>query len=107
MALLRELRHLCEQDGIKISALHLPGVQNLWDDRQSRIRDSTDWLLLSEALAYIQLITGIFVGQVLARRNTAVLPAFWEDMPDPSSRGPVRWGCRWSPGLLCVPLRTK
>lgn len=53
IALLRNLRYLCEQDGIKISTRHLPRMLKFWADRQSRMRDSIDWMLHSDAIAYI------------------------------------------------------
>lgn len=73
MAFRRDLCALCELNGIKIITRPFPGVHNVWEDRQSSIRDSSDWFLHLISLTYFQSISGPFSGHVLARRDTTVL----------------------------------
>lgn len=45
LARLRELRALCEQEGIFVSTRHIPSAPNTWADRVSQPRDSHAWQL--------------------------------------------------------------
>ena len=45
LARVRELRQLCEDEGIIIFTRHIPPVLNTWADRLSRRRDSHEWEL--------------------------------------------------------------
>ena len=45
LARLRELRQLCEDEGVVISNRHIPSVLNTWADRLSRLRDNHGWEL--------------------------------------------------------------
>lgn len=53
-ARLRELRALCEREGVTISTRHIPSVLNTWADRLSRRRDSHAWSIPSPAVRLLE-----------------------------------------------------
>jgi ribonuclease HI len=109
MALLRILRRLCEENGISLGLQYIPSVLNIWADKLSRCRDSSDWAITPFALAQIQgHLSRPILSQVFARRDTVIpnvsnfyspngtgmhdpaghsLPAFDGQTPWPSSMG--------------------
>jgi hypothetical protein len=75
MVLLRILRRLCEENGISLGLQYIPSVLNIWADKLSRSRLSSDWALTPSSLAQIRNhlphhhnIT--LHTQVFARRDT-------------------------------------
>jgi hypothetical protein len=73
MVLLRTLRGLCEKNGISLGLQYIPSVLNIWADKLSRCRLSSDWALTPSSLAQIQSqFTSPIYSQVFARRETVV-----------------------------------
>jgi hypothetical protein len=73
MALLRILRRLCETHGISLGLRYIPSVLNIWADKLSRHRDSTDWALTPAAIQQIHATsTGTIQTHVYARRETVI-----------------------------------
>jgi hypothetical protein len=54
MVLLRILRRLCEESGISLGLQDIPTVLNIWADKLSRSRLSSDWALTPISLAQIR-----------------------------------------------------
>jgi ribonuclease HI len=54
MVLLRILRRLCEENGISLGPQYLPSVLNIWADKLSRSRLSSDWAFTRSSLAQIR-----------------------------------------------------
>jgi ribonuclease HI len=51
MALLRIIRRVREENGISLALQYIPSVRNIWADKLSRCRDSSDWTTTPFALA--------------------------------------------------------
>jgi hypothetical protein len=76
MVLLRILRRLCEENAISLGLQYISSVLNIWADKLSRSRLSSDWALTPSSLAKIRNhlphhhnIT--IHSQVFARRDTS------------------------------------
>lgn len=54
LARLRQLRELCEANGVTVSTRHIPSVLNTWADRLSRRRDSHAWDLPNAAVRLLE-----------------------------------------------------
>jgi hypothetical protein len=73
MVLLRTLRGLCEENGISLGLQYITSVLNIWADKLSRCRLSSDWAVTPSSLAQIQSqFTSPIYSQVFARRETAI-----------------------------------
>jgi hypothetical protein len=74
MALLRILRQLCENNGISLGLQYLQSVVNIWADKLSRRRDTSDCALTPTVIKHIQKQLTATVTQVYARRENVIAP---------------------------------
>jgi hypothetical protein len=54
MVLLRIMRRICEENGISLGLQYIPSVLNIWADKLSRSRPSSNWALIPSSLAQIR-----------------------------------------------------
>ena len=81
-----EIWNWCIERQIMIHAEHLPGVENIQADWQSRhLTDSSDWKLHLQAFQVIEDKLGPFSIDLFASRTNHQLPTYCSWKPDPAA----------------------
>lgn len=89
-ALMRELRRLHAVTtalGVTLRAEYLPSALNLWADRLSRTRDSTDWALARPAFERLERLYGPHTVDLFATAENAQCGRFYSKFPAPGGAG--------------------
>lgn len=89
-ALMRELRRLhtvCTALGVTLRAEYLPSALNLWADRLSRTRDSTDWTLPRDVFLAFNELYGAYTVDLFATAENAQCGRFFSKFPAPGGAG--------------------
>jgi len=85
------------QRGIFLIAEHLPGIENVAADQESRLmRDRCDWMLNPQVFSQIQQVMGPLQIDLFASRLTKQLPTFYSWRPDPEAQGTDAFNQDWS-----------
>jgi len=87
MAELRRLHALTEAMGVVLRPEHLPSALNLWADRLSRERDSTDWTLSCAGFLPLEAKNGPHTLDLFATDLTTRCGRFFSRVATPNSSG--------------------
>jgi len=87
MAELRRLHALTEAMGVVLRPEHLPSALNLWADRLSRERDSTDWTLSCPGFMRLEAKYGPHTLDLFATDLTTRCGRFFSRVATPNSSG--------------------
>ena len=91
-----EIWNWCINQRITIHAEHLPGVENVRADWESRhLTDSSDWMLQREVFAQLQDMVGPFSIDLFASRTNAQLPMYCSWRPDPHALAVDAFSIPW------------
>lgn len=89
-ALMQELRRLHKVAtalGVTLRAEYLPSALNMWADRLSRTRDSTDWTLARPAFERLEGLYGPHTVDLFASAENAQCGRFQSKLPAPGGAG--------------------
>ena len=87
----------CLEREIFLVAVHLPGLENVVADQESRaMRDRCDWMLDSTVFKQIQAQMGPCEVDLFASHLTKQLPQFYRWRPDPEAEGVDAFNQDWS-----------
>ena len=79
-----EIWDWCIQRKITIHAEHIPGVENVRADWESRhLSDSSDWRLHRDIFLHLEAVEGPFSIDLFASRTNSQLPTYCSWKPDP------------------------
>ena len=81
-----EIWNCCIERNLTIHAEHLPGIENVWADWESRHRtDSSDWKLNRDVFLQLENKLGPFSINMFASRTNAQLLLYCSWKPDPAA----------------------
>ena len=87
----------CLEREIFLVAVHLPGLENVVADQESRaMGDRCDWMLDPTVFKQIQAQMGPCEVDLFAFRLTKQLPGFYSWRPDPEAEGVDAFNQDWS-----------
>jgi len=90
IALMEEMRRLhavCLSLGVTLRAEYIPSALNMWADRLSRTRDSTDWTLRCDAFLKFERLYGPHTVDVFATAETKRCGRFFSRFASPGAAG--------------------
>ena len=92
-----ELFAWADERNIYLSAAHIPGVDNVVADAESRVRNmDTEWMLTKSVFARLNDLWGPFDVDLFASRINAQLPVYVSWRPDPHSCAVDAMTLNWS-----------
>ena len=91
-----EIWDWCIQRNVTIHAEHLPGVENVRADWESRhLSDSSDWRLHREIFCHLEAREGPFSIDLFASRTNTQLPLYCSWKPDPNALAVDAFSISW------------
>lgn len=93
---LRRLHAVCKHLGVTLRAEYLPSALNLWADRLSRTRDSTDWSLRVAAFRYLDGLYGPHTIDLFASAENKKCGRYYSKLPAPYSCGVDAMAHSWA-----------
>lgn len=87
----------CLEKGVVIHAEHIPGVENIRADWESRhVKDSSDWMLDPQVFQQLNGLLGPFSIDLFAARTNAQLPRYCSWRQDPGAWATDAFTISWS-----------
>lgn len=84
---LRRLHTVATALGVTLRAEYLPSALNLWADRLSRTRDSTDWTLSRHSFERLERLYGPHTVDLFATAENTQCGRFYSKLPAPGGAG--------------------
>ena len=94
----------CLERNIMLEAVHLPGVENVEADSESRKSRGIEWMLDKEIFSELEKILGPFELDLFASRISHQLDRYVSWLPDPGAWGIDAFTLDWDiKGIYCFP----